>query len=64
MTHPNHQRRLRRYAAKHPPARVLLFHPDGTMVVETLATHDVHGLTVLRETIPATLASLRSWLGY
>lgn len=62
MTH--YQRRLRRYADKHPPARVLLFHPDGTMVVETLATHDVHGLTVLRETIPATFDSLRAWLGY
>jgi hypothetical protein len=59
-----YQRRLRRYADRHPPARVLLFHCDGTMVVETTATHNKHGLTVRRETIPATFAALRAWLGY
>ncbi len=64
MTHPNRQRWLTRYCSEHPPARVVRFHPNGTMDVETLATHDKRGTTVLKETIPATLESLRSWLGY
>lgn len=60
-----YQRRLRRSAAKNrnPPARVLLFHCDGTMVVEAAITHGANEVTVRRETIPATVASLDAWLG-
>jgi|VirMetMinimDraft_7_1064189.scaffolds.fasta_scaffold366036_1 hypothetical protein len=67
MPHPNRQRWLTRYCAEHPPARVVRFHPNSTMDVATLATlatDDKQETIVVEETIPATLASLRSWLGY
>jgi len=46
---------------------VVRFHPNSTMDVATLATlatDDKQETIVVEETIPATLASLRSWLGY
>ena len=59
-----HLYRLRRIAAAHPPARVVLFYSDGTMQVETAGLDRERRPITLTETIPATVPALKAWLGY